>query len=307
MPRGWQDRKAVMEAVIFNIQRMSMHDGPGVRSTVFFKGCNLRCRWCHNPESICPLPEVEWNPQRCIGCGDCIFVCRTKARYLEGGRVVYDRERCDGCGLCAGVCVSEAVRVAGQRMEITDIVNEVEKDLRMYRITGGGVTCSGGEPMLQIEALEELLQELKRRQVHTAVDTAGNVPWSFFERILEAVDLFMFDIKHLDEEVHRKYTGVSNKRILENFDRLVSKKEVIVRVPVIKMVNEDSLQEIAAFLEGKGVRMVELLPYHELGMSKYEGLARERERFEAPSKEKMKEALACFRERGIPVKAAGEH
>ena len=191
-------------------------------------------------------------------------------------------------------------------MEITDIVNEVEKDLRMYRITGGGVTCSGGEPMLQIEALEELLQELKRRQVHTAVDTAGNVPWSFFERILEAVDLFMFDIKHLDEEVHRKYTGVSNKRILENFDRLVSKKEVIVRVPVIKMVNEDSLQEIAAFLEGKGSGWWSCSLTMNWGMSKYEGLARERRGLRLPQRED--EGSACLLQRaGNPRKGSGEH
>ena len=295
-----------MEAVIFNIQRMSMHDGPGVRSTVFFKGCNLKCRWCHNPESINPLPEVEWYPQKCIGCGECISVCRAIARHLEEGRIVYDREKCIGCGLCARECVSEAIRMAGRRMEIGDILGEVEKDIQMYGITGGGVTCSGGEPMLQIEALEELLKALKRRQIHTAVDTAGNVPWNFFERILDVSDLFLFDIKHLDETAHRAYTGVSNQRILENFERLVQKKEIIVRVPVIKTVNEDSLEEIAAFLQGKEkVRMVELLPYHELGMSKYESLGRGRERFEAPQKEKLRATLDCFRERGIPAKAAG--
>lgn len=293
------------EPIIFNIQRMSMHDGPGVRTTIFFKGCSLRCQWCHNPESINPKIEIEWKPYQCMECGDCIAACDSHARYIEGGEVTFRREKCAACGKCAEACVTGASVIAGKHMAVDEIVEEAEKDLEMYRITGGGVTCSGGEPLLQAEAVAEILRRLKQKGIHTAVDTAGNVPWTELEKVLPVTDLFLFDIKHMDSGMHRKFTGASNEQILKNFCSIPEDKEIFVRVPVVKGVNDKSLKEIADFLKDrKNVRLVELLPYHALGATKYEGLGQEGKKFAPPDMETLEEAMDYFKECRLYVKSS---
>lgn len=291
-----------MEPIIFNIQRMSLHDGPGVRTTVFFKGCSLRCRWCHNPESIHAGPELEWKPYQCIGCGECAAVCCSHAKVSGRNGILYEREKCRGCGACADVCVSGASVIAGVKMSLEEILKEVQKDEKMYRITGGGVTCSGGEPLLQPEAVAGLFHLLKQKGIHTAVDTAGNVPWEAFEKVMDDTDLFLFDIKHLDKEMHKKYTGAYNLRILENFQKLTECKEVIVRIPVIKGINDNCLKEIADYLKDKkNIRLVELLPYHALGGTKYESLGKKEEKFAPPDKEVLEDAVRYLGQCKIPA------
>lgn len=291
----------MMKALVFNIQRMSLHDGPGVRTTVFFKGCTLHCRWCHNPESIIHNPELEWNPWLCIRCGACMEVCIQGARRESG----YNRNLCKDCGACAAVCVSGASKLVGEYMEIETLLKEVIKDKRMYELTGGGVTCSGGEPLLQVDAVKEFLMKLRKAHIHTAVDTAGNVSWSAFEKVVPYTDLFLFDIKSLDREVHKKYTGFGNEKILKNFGKLVQMKDIFVRIPVIKDVNDKELRKIAEFLKGKEkVKQVELLPYHALGRSKYEGLGKKEELFRKPELEMLKKEAAYFESCGLPCKVA---
>ena len=212
-----------MEGTIFNIQRFSIHDGPGIRTTVFLKGCNLRCFWCHNPESWSALPQIQHFPQKCISCGKCLSVCPRKAHQVQAeGRKVFDRAVCRACGTCATNCYSGALALTGKRMTVEEVVAEAEKDRLFYENSGGGVTFSGGEPLLQKEFLREALVECRRRGLHTAVDTAGNVPQDSFREILPHTCLFLFDMKAADPEKHKKATGVSNKRILDNLRQLAA-------------------------------------------------------------------------------------
>lgn len=285
---------------------MSLHDGPGIRTTVFFKGCNLHCIWCHNPESIGRERQVNWNVSHCIGCGECISACAGGARSIQDNCLLFDRSKCTGCGMCAKVCPSEASAQIGDDMEISEIAAEAEKDREMYRLSSGGVTCSGGEPLLQADAVAELLKRLKKAGIHTAVDTAGNVPFQFFEKVMPHTDLFLYDLKHWDPEIHRRCTGAGNELILENFERLAEEKEVIVRIPFVQGIQEGAISPIAKFLAGrKHVRLVEILPYHRLGEKKYSTLSRAAPSLKPPSEEAQKRAEECFEKEGIPVKTAG--
>lgn len=265
-----------MTATVFNIQRLCTEDGPGIRSTVFFKGCNLRCAWCHNPESQRPAPEPMVFAEKCVSCGRCV------------GREEDPAFR----------CFHGAREVCGREMTLPEVLAEVLKDKAFYAHSGGGVTLSGGECMLRIDFLSALLRELKAHGVHTAVDTAGDVPYGSFERILADVDLFLYDVKCFDGETHRRFTGVDNCRILGNLANLLaSGKRVWVRIPVVASVNdgEAEMQKIRAFLDEYGMpEKVELLPYHELGEHKYAALGREVTRFRAPSDTEMERLRAIF-------------
>ena len=264
---------------IFDIQRFSINDGPGIRTTVFIKGCNLCCFWCHNPESQKPYPQIQFFPSKCIGCGKCVEVCTNSARLYNQGKRVYLRQLCVNCGKCAEVCNAEALVLCGKRMTVKEVIEKVKKDLPFYRISGGGVTFSGGEPLLQVEFLKELLMECKRQNIHTAVDTAGNVIWEMFEEILPYTDLFLYDIKCMDESKHKEATGSGNVWILKNL-KLVTEfeKDVWIRIPVIPGINdnEEEMKRIADFIqELKGIKKINLLPFHKLGKEKYESLGME--------------------------------
>ncbi|MBC7222650.1 glycyl-radical enzyme activating protein, partial [Candidatus Bipolaricaulota bacterium] len=224
--------------IIFDIQRFSVHDGPGIRTTVFLKGCPLRCRWCHNPEGISPHPELMFFDYKCLGCCTCARVCPQKAiifpeAWGENGKSLPQlaREKCTGCGLCAEACPSGAWRLVGQRITVEELVSVLERDLLLYDRSAGGVTFSGGEPLFQPEFLLAALKACKDLGIHTAVDTSGFAPAPLFERIASFVDLFLFDLKPMDEEEHRRYTGASNRPIHENLRVLVRLgKRVTVRV-----------------------------------------------------------------------------
>ncbi len=267
----------MVEAVIFDITRNSFVDGPGIRTTVFFKGCNLRCAWCHNPESQLFQPQMMFYQDKCTGCGMCKAKC---PNHLE---------TCTLCGICEMYCMADARRICGKTYSMEDVLAEVVKDKSFYDHSGGGVTFSGGECMLQTEFLAEILKRCKEAGIHTAVDTAGHVAWEKFEQVLPYTDLFLYDVKSMDSEVHEKHTGVGNKLILENLSKLfASGAKVWIRMPIMAGVN-DSEEEIRALRElvhGKAEK-IELLPYHAMGEHKYQGLGMETRFFEVPSKEKM--------------------
>lgn len=257
-------------AVIFNIQRFSVFDGPGVRTAVFFKGCNLRCLWCHNPESYERRPQFAFDRQKCIGCGSCIQNCPGQCLLPDPkAGLLYRREGCLDCGKCARGCYAKALSRIGCEMTAEELLEDLLEDLPYYQESGGGVTFSGGECMLCPDFLEEMLRRLKGKGVHTAVDTAGNVPYESFERILPYTDLFLYDVKAFHEEVHRELTGASNRRIKENLLRLAGTgKEIKIRIPVIEELNAGELPFIRDFLWANGLRDVELLGYHRMGVGK---------------------------------------
>ena len=275
-----------MKATIFDIERNSYVDGPGIRTTVFFKGCNLRCAWCHNPESQSAKPQMMFYKNKCTGCGKCREKCPNSM------------EKCDLCGRCTLYCPHDAREICGKEYTVDEVMREILKDKAFYENTGGGVTFSGGECMLQIDFLEEILRECKKNGIHTAVDTAGHLLFERFERILPYTDLFLYDVKCYDSEKHKQYTGVGNELILENLKRLLATdKSVWIRIPIIPTVNdtEEEIRSIRSFLLSCGTpEKVELLPYHAMGEHKYAAIGKEAQIFSTPSEEKMMRLKKIF-------------
>ena len=289
---------------IFNIQRYSTHDGPGIRTTVFMKGCNLRCAWCHNPESFSVEPTLEFNADLCIGCGRCAEVC---AHGVHAPGVPAERrELCAGCGECARECFAGALTLAGADMDEARLMREICTDLPYYEQSGGGVTFSGGECMLQIDFLEDVCRRCGEAGIHTAIDTAGCVPWARFERILPWASMFLYDMKARDAGVHKRLTGVENGLILDNLQKLLdSGARVWIRVPCVPGGNDGELEGIADWLRGKPVERVELLAYHRLGSGKRAllGITDGRD-FEVPTNADMERWLRLFTDRGINARVS---
>jgi len=262
-------------ATVFNLQHFSIHDGPGIRTTVFFKGCNLRCPWCHNPESWSMQPQMQVTDMRCIGCGECARVCP----QAKDGKPALFTDACTGCGACAESCYAEAIERVGKRMTIPELLTDILRDKSYYDATGGGVTVSGGEPLLQPEALYELLAALKAQGIHTAVESALCVDKSVLEPLLPLIDLFLCDIKCTDSAKHEAVIGQSNERILENLRYLAENgKEMTLRTPVIPGFNdtEEDISAIACFVASlKGDHALELLPFRDLCTVKYAALRKD--------------------------------
>ena len=264
---------------VFNIQRYSIHDGGGIRTLVFLKGCPLRCLWCCNPESQKSQPELGFIESRCVGdsaCGaPCLSVCPLRAIQLNGdGKPSIDRKACDSCGKCAAACGKDALKVVGREMTVDEVMAEAEKDRAFYRRSGGGVTLGGGEPLAQYKFAAELLKAAHAAYLHTALETCGQAPWSHFEAVLDHVHLLQFDLKHMDPGRHQELTGQSNELILSNLKRVLSVKapqDVIVRIPVVPGRNDsvENVRETAGFVAELGIKQIELVPYHRLGVSKY--------------------------------------
>ena len=264
--------------LLMDVKRFAVHDGPGVRTTLFLKGCPLRCLWCHNPEGISPRPETAYYAHKCMYCGECARVCPSGAQRMDaGGRHVFEREMCVACGACEGACLGEAMKLFGRTVTVGEAESIALEDRAFYAHSGGGVTVSGGEPLLQADFVRALFARLKGQGVHTAADTCGNVPWTAFESVLPFTDLFLFDVKHIDSDAHRALTGAGNERILDNLRRLSdANARIEIRMPLVPGANDgmDTLERIGALLGGLNVETMRVLPYHALARSKYAALGK---------------------------------
>jgi len=291
---------------IFDVKRYAINDGPGIRTAVFFKGCPLKCSWCHNPEGQNALPQLMFRANRCKGFNECIQVCPQGAiSWVEGS--VTNWNTCDDCGKCAEVCKAGGREMVGRLEQVHNLMEEIEKDVVFYDQSGGGVTFTGGEPMLQREFLHQMLLACKEREIHTTVDTSGYASWERFELIYPLTELFLYDLKLMDETKHKHYTSVSNRMILDNLRKLSREKaHIVVRMPLIPGINDDDENIIASaeflaglpFLDG-----VELMPYHEIGLAKYQalGLDYQLEEIHPPTRElieKVEHVLIGYR---LPV------
>ncbi len=296
--------------LIFNIQKYSLHDGPGIRTTVFLKGCPLRCGWCHNPESRLPEPEISWSQARCIRCGQCRDIC-PRAPDQSPETAAIDRQQCIRCGQCVGVCPTGAREWIGRPRTVSDVLAEILEDRIFYDESSGGVTLSGGEPLMQPEFAAELLAACRAEGLHTAVDTCGYGRREDLLALATWTDLFLYDVKILDDSRHRQYTGVSNGVILENLRALCERgAKVWIRVPVIPGFNDDpgDIEATAAWVASLGsVQRIHLIPYHALGTNKAErvGLAPAATDIAPPSDERMRALAERARGHGLAVKIGG--
>lgn len=271
------------KAYVFNIQHYSLHDGPGIRTNIFLKGCPLRCKWCSNPESQKLKPEIFYNNKKCIDknqCGYCIRNCEYNAiSFDKEDKAIINREKCVNCLKCSNVCPTKAISTQGKIMTIKEILDIVEKDSVFYSRSTGGLTISGGEPLMQGDFTINLLKEAKKRRINTAMESCGYADYSILKACAENLDMILFDIKSLNDEKHKEYTGVSNELIIENFNKLCidfPKLNKCVRTPIIPHFNdnEEDVKLIKRLLENKENVTYELLPYHKFGIGKYESLGR---------------------------------
>ena len=270
------ERPDEIEGIVFDIERGAYHDGFGIRTVVFLKGCPLHCLWCSNPEGQSFSTDIAFYEEKCDGCGHCVEVCPEKAISSGSGKIRLDRDRCSFCGKCVDVCPSEAIKLIGTAYTPKEVLNEVLKDSVFYHKSGGGVTLSGGEPLAQPDFSEALLKTCKEMGLQTAIETCGSADWQSFERLLKYCDVVLYDFKCIDPEKHKNFTGVSNKRILENAIK-VSKKGIpiiarIVLIPGLNDSKEDFLGLLRFLRRLKNIVCVDLLPYHKLGIVKYKRL-----------------------------------
>ena len=265
----------MLTGTIFDLKRYAINDGPGIRTAVFLKGCPLDCWWCHNPEGRSPYPQLMVRANHCCLCGECVKACPQGAIRLED-RIYTDTTLCQDCGACALVCVQGARELVGRSVTVPELVKEIERDVVFFDQSGGGVTLTGGEPLMQPRFACELLQACQAQGIHTVLDTSGYAQWDVVAQAAAHTDLFLYDLKLMDDVQHRKYTGVSNQRILSNLKRLVAGgARVIVRIPLIPGVNDDesNLRKTQQFLAGlPGLAGVEVLPYHDIAQAKYSAL-----------------------------------
>ena len=264
--------------LVFSIERYAIYDGPGIRTIIFLKGCPLNCLWCANPEGQSSIPSLVLLPDKCIGCGRCVEVCPTHAGHkMESGHFWVDRELCENCGLCAEACYSGARVIFGKVMYVNQVIDEIMKDIVFYKNSGGGVTLSGGEPLAQARFAQEILKECKNKGINTAIETSGFGPWKDLKSILEYTDLVLYDIKHMNSQKHFEGTGRDNELILENAKKIAMLNiPMIIRLPVIPEFNdsEDNIEELLTFAKELKVKEIDFLPYHELGVAKYNQLGR---------------------------------
>ncbi|MBS3943404.1 MAG: glycyl-radical enzyme activating protein [Dethiobacter sp.] len=292
--------------MLFNIQRYSLHDGPGIRTTVFLKGCPLKCWWCHNPEGISFKQELIVHHKKCIGCGSCAQVCAYNAISLGRSINSVDRKRCVLCLKCAEECPAAAIEPAGARMTAEQVFHEAAKDKVFFDQSGGGVTISGGEPLFQPEFLYTLILNLKKAGISVAVDTAGYARWSDLALVSPLTDLFLFDLKLMDGRLSRKYTGRSNKLVLENLNKLArAHGNIQIRIPLIPGINDDqdNLESIGRHVRDLGLKQASIHPYHHTGVAKYEkiGCSYKLPQIEAPVPEAINRAKDCLEQYGLTI------
>ena len=297
---------SLLSGLVFDIKHFAVHDGPGIRTTVFLKGCPLRCAWCHNPEGESTARELALVRQKCIGCEDCVRACPNGVHAFVAGVHRINRSACTLCGACAQACCPGALVIHGREMTVEELMKDLLPDITFYNESGGGITVSGGEPLMQPDFCAALFQACRKEGLHTALDTSGAVPWHTFKQVLPFTDLVLFDVKLLDSEQHRKWTGLGNHGILENLTALGQRNmPVEVRVPCLPGVNDgEELDRIAQFLIGiPSLTTIRLLSYHDFARSKYEslGLVDSMPQLERPSPEQMDLLRVRVRQWGLPV------
>lgn len=286
------------KAKIFEIKRFAVHDGDGIRTTVFLKGCPLKCVWCHNPEGISFHPQLAYYPDKCIGCEECVTVCTQNAHTFDNGLHAFARNLCSACGKCEDACLGQALQFYGAEMSIEELLPILLEDKAFYDNSGGGVTLSGGECLMQADFCAELLKELRNMNIHTAVDTCGFVPRENIDKVIPYTDIFLYDLKAFDEEVHVKCTGMPNKLILDNLCYLDRQgKQIEIRIPFVPGYNDDQIDKLGLFLSGlQNLTKVRLLPYHNYAGSKYRSLEMENTLPEKlPTLGELETARTCLR------------
>lgn len=297
--------------VIFDIKKYAIHDGPGIRTTVFFKGCPLACRWCHNPESITINSERIYRQERCIGCGECIQICPQKVIHQTAEGVVSDPAKCDLCRTCADHCPSEAIEFIGQKVTVAEVIRQVEKDTAFYDESGGGITLSGGEPLMQPEFLLELLDACAELDLHRTVDTTGYADAGLLLNVAEKTDLFLYDLKLMDVAKHREFTGVSNEHILNNLQLLAQNgARIQVRIPIIPGINNDAenIERTGDFVSSLGgIEHISILPFHNSARGKYGRLGMESisSDIEIPTEAQLNTIAERLKISGLQVKIGG--
>lgn len=293
-----------MKARVFEIKRFAVHDGDGIRTTVFFKGCTLKCVWCHNPEGIGFEPELAFFENKCMLCGACVKVCPQNTHKIENGIHIFEREKCISCGKCEETCFNSALTLYGKEMSIEELMPILLEDKDFYDTSGGGVTISGGECLCHADFCAELLKQLKNNGIHTAVDTCGFVSREAIDKIMPYTDIFLYDLKAYDEEVHIKCTGFSNKNILENLKYIDEcGKQIEVRIPFVPGFNSEQIEKIAKFMRGlKNLTKVRVLPYHNFAGTKYKALGMENILpNNLPKKEEIEKAKDILKSYGLIV------
>lgn len=301
-------QKQETSGLIFNFQRFSLHDGPGIRTIVFFKGCPLHCYWCSNPESQSPHPQLTYNEEICMKCATCIKICPNQAiTKKKNNTIIINRSQCQNCGLCSQYCPTTALQMKGKYMTIDQVTKEIDKDIVFYKTSEGGVTISGGEPLFQHQFLKNLLKECHIRGIHTVVETSGVSLWHHIKAIIPYTDLFFYDLKIMDRKQHYKYTGSDNEFILENLIKLQEKTHhIVIRVPIIPGINDsdENLSAFANFLKTINFQRIDLLPYHRYGEKKYEMLGKLYllKSLETPAKKEMSLYQEKLKKYGFKVK-----
>ena len=299
-----------ISGTIFNIQKFSVHDGPGIRTTVFMKGCPLRCQWCSNAESMSPNPEPGLIRERCNQCGECVAICPEGAVHMENG-VMIDRERCTACGACVDVCPTDAITIYGKTITVEEALKEVLKDKIFYSGSSGGVTVSGGEALRQADFVRELFRRCKEEGIHTCLDTCGYAAEENLRAVLPFTDFILYDLKLMNEALHKHFTGVDNTLIKKNAEIAAeSGVSILFRIPLIDGVNatEENITGTAEFIASLGKEYsVELLPYHRLGIGKYRMLDRKYpgEDFDTPSEETIEKLKKIFEDYGVTCLIGG--
>lgn len=293
---------------VVDIKRLAVHDGPGIRTTFFLKGCPLKCRWCHNPEGISPLPQLAYYAHKCVNCGACAEVCVNGAHTMRNGKHFFDRAKCRNCGDCETWCSGAALKAYGRRLTVGEALNTALEDVSFYRNSGGGVTLSGGEPLFQLRFARDLLEAFKRNGLHTAVDTSCFVAREALDQVLPFADMFLVDFKHADPEEHRKLTGQPNGPIRDNLEYLShAGVRIEIRIPLIPGCNDsaENLDAAGRFLGALAVECVRLLPYHRHAATKYAALEMPNlmpDDAETPDADALERAAAILRAHGLRVR-----